>query len=75
MIGDCDPGLAHPFRNAVYEASERFTNGYSYEQAKNDEAYRLAYVGVTRGKRRTFWFISEHAHSFAAAAYGTDKLA
>jgi ATP-dependent exoDNAse (exonuclease V) beta subunit len=54
MVGDCEQGDSHPFRNAAYDASGRFS-GYTYEQAQEDEAYRLAYVGVTRGKRRTLW--------------------
>lgn len=74
MIGDCDAGPPHPFRNAVYAASGRFEPEYTYEQAKEDEAYRLAYVGVTRGKRRTHWFVADLATSFAAAAFGDTKL-
>lgn len=72
MVGDCSNGEYHPFRNMVYTASERFPSSYTYEQAKADEAYRLAYVGVTRGRRRTHWVIPEHASSFAASAY--DKI-
>lgn len=68
MVDDCRPGDVHPFRNLVYDASGRFPDDFTYEQAKEDEAYRLGYVGITRGKRRVYWFVRDLATGFAARA-------
>ena len=70
MLEDCRAGSSHPFRNAVYKASSRFPEGYTYDRAKEDETYRLAYVGVTRGRRRVHWFVKDRAKAYAAAVYG-----
>lgn len=68
MVEDCLPGASHSFRNMVYEASG--CSVHSYDQSKADEAYRLAYVGVTRGKHRVHWFVPDDAR-FASNAYGS----
>jgi superfamily I DNA/RNA helicase len=70
MVEDCLSGDHHPFRNAVYEASGRFPDGHTYDRSTADEAYRLAYVGVTRGKRRVHWFVPDADKRFASAVYG-----
>jgi superfamily I DNA/RNA helicase len=59
MVEDCDYDQAHKLRNRVYVASGLFEDGYSYDDAMFDESRRLAYVGATRGKRRTFWFVEK----------------
>ncbi|MET3650692.1 UvrD-helicase domain-containing protein [Dyella japonica] len=71
MVGDCSPGETHPFRNAVYESSGRFPIGVTYDNAQADEALRLAYVGVTRGKRRVLWAVENLQSSYSAEAYGS----
>lgn len=58
LVEDCAPGRPFPLRNMVFEASGRYPN-YSYDQSVIDEAYRLAYVGVTRGRRRVLWAVPE----------------
>lgn len=63
--------MAHdPFRNLVYDASGRFD--HSYDLSKEDESFRLAYVGVSRGKRRTHWFVVDGRGRFASKAYGSE---
>lgn len=59
MIGDCAYSQNHRFRNKVYAASKHFAADHSYDRAQQDESLRLAYVGITRGRRRTFWFVEE----------------
>ncbi|WP_160014590.1 DEAD/DEAH box helicase [Pseudomonas sp. 8BK] len=54
ILDDCYPPEAHPLRNALYAYSGFFSN--SYDQAMQDESLRLAYVAVTRGVSRVFWY-------------------
>ena len=57
LVEDCDYVAGHVLRNKVYDCSGLFSPGYSYDTAVRDEALRLAYVGVTRGRRRVLWFV------------------
>lgn len=54
IVDDCLPPEKHPLRNALYAHSGFFRN--SYDQAMADESLRLAYVAITRGVSRVFWF-------------------
>lgn len=54
ILDDCMPPEPHPLRNALYAYSGFFNN--SYDQAMRDESLRLAYVAVTRGVSRVFWY-------------------
>lgn len=54
ILDDCMPTEAHPLRNALYAYSGFFNS--SYDQAMQDESLRLAYVAVTRGVSRVFWY-------------------
>ncbi|MFC6949660.1 UvrD-helicase domain-containing protein [Paraburkholderia dipogonis] len=57
MVEDCSYDQIHKLRNRIYAVSGLFDAKYTYDRAALDEAYRLAYVGATRGRRRTFWFV------------------
>lgn len=57
MVEDCSYDQIHKLRNRIYAVSGLFDAKYTYDMAALDEAYRLAYVGATRGRRRTFWFV------------------
>ncbi|GBL55465.1 putative helicase [Pseudomonas citronellolis] len=63
IIDDCAPPERHPLRNVLYAHSGFFRN--SYDQAMQDESLRLAYVAVTRGVSRVFWY-SRKAQGAAA---------
>lgn len=52
---DCISEGPHPIRDRVYGLMKDF-KCKSYEEAQSDEALRLAYVAVTRGIRRVYWF-------------------
>lgn len=54
IVDDCAPPEKHPLRSALYAASGFFAS--SYDQAQQDEQLRLAYVAITRGVSRVFWF-------------------
>jgi superfamily I DNA/RNA helicase len=54
IVDDCLPAERHPLRNALYAYSGFFRN--SYDQAMADENLRLAYVAITRGVSRVFWY-------------------
>lgn len=54
IVDDCLPTERHPLRNAVYAYCGFFGN--SYDQAMADESLRLAYVAITRGVSRVFWY-------------------
>lgn len=54
IVDDCLPTDPHPLRNALYAYSGFFAN--SYDQAMADESLRLAYVAITRGVSRVFWY-------------------
>jgi DNA helicase-4 len=54
ILDDCPPPPAHPLRDALYAHSGFFPN--SYAQAMQDESLRLAYVAITRGVSRVFWY-------------------
>ena len=69
LIEDCDPGDTHPLRNLLYRYSGVFRKDYTYDQAARDEAYRLAYVGVTRGRRRVFWKVQTIEKTVTAKCY------
>lgn len=56
MVENCIYDQNHKFRNRVYGVTGLFSKEYDYDQAMRDEAFRLAYVGATRGRRRVFWF-------------------
>ncbi|MBN2679464.1 MAG: UvrD-helicase domain-containing protein [Acidithiobacillaceae bacterium] len=59
LCEDCFYEETHTLRNEIYRVSGLFSHIYTYDQAMEDEAYRLGYVGVTRGIRRVFWFVKE----------------
>lgn len=54
ILDDCQPPEPYPLRNALYAYSGFFSN--SYDQAMQDENLRLAYVAITRGVSRVFWY-------------------
>ena len=54
ILNDCQPPESHPLRNALYVYSGFFSN--SYDQAMQDECLRQAYVAITRGASRVFWY-------------------
>lgn len=54
ILDDCMPVEPHPLRNALYTYSGFFSS--SYDHAMQDESLRLAYVAVTRGVSRVFWY-------------------
>lgn len=54
IVDDCLAAERHPLRNALYAYSGFFRN--SYDQAMADESLRLAYVAITRGVSRVFWY-------------------
>jgi superfamily I DNA/RNA helicase len=70
LVEDCAPGDTHPLRNLAYQASGLYKR-YTYDQATIDEAWRLAYVGVTRGRRRTFWQVPSIAQTTTARVYAS----
>jgi len=51
--GDCNYLSSSPLRNAIY-AQARMLN--SYDVAQQDESLRLAYVSITRAKKKAWWF-------------------
>ena len=54
IVDDCLPTERHPLRNALYSYCGFFRN--TYDQAMADESMRLAYVAITRGVSRVFWY-------------------
>jgi DNA helicase-4 len=57
ILDDCPANAAHPLREALYAYSGLFQN--SYAQAMQDESLRLAYVAITRGVSRVFWYCNK----------------
>lgn len=51
--GDCSYSNSSPLKNAIYQQADLET---SYDEAQQDEALRLAYVAITRAKKRAYWF-------------------
>ncbi|MBN6111378.1 UvrD-helicase domain-containing protein [Xanthomonas bonasiae] len=70
MVGDCAPGNSYPIRNMFYAASGMYS-GYTYDDASADEAFRLAYVGVTRARRRVFWYVKKAGEGGTAIVYAS----
>lgn len=68
MIDDCRAGSPHPLRNLIYRVSGMYP-GYSYDDACADEALRLAYVGITRGRRRVVWHVRKADPDGSAVNY------
>lgn len=67
IFEDSEYGAVHVLRNIIYaqartEKGERIFR-QSYDQSMTDEAYRLAYVAVTRGMKRVFWFVEAQKHA------------
>ncbi|MBU1330090.1 MAG: DEAD/DEAH box helicase [Gammaproteobacteria bacterium] len=54
IIDDSQAIPPHPLRNALYTHSGFFR--ISYDEAMQDESLRLAYVAITRGVSRVFWY-------------------
>lgn len=70
LIGEPKYEQEHIFRNGVYKISGLFEQ--SYDDSAKDEVLRLAYVGVTRGIRRVFWFLRKDS-PIANLIKGNDK--
>jgi len=51
--GDCSYSNSSPLKNAIYDHAG-LSN--SYDASQLDEALRLAYVAITRAKKRAYWF-------------------
>ncbi|WP_337165327.1 UvrD-helicase domain-containing protein [Vibrio fluvialis] len=56
LLGDIASPQEHPVREALYMAAE--DNLGTYLNMQKDEAYRLAYVGITRAKHVLHWFFA-----------------
>lgn len=54
LIGDCYYNTTVSLKNLFYELANY---KQSYDQAQRDEAYRLAYVALTRAKKGCYWFV------------------
>ncbi|OAT19939.1 ATP-dependent DNA helicase [Buttiauxella gaviniae ATCC 51604] len=54
IFDDSKAHTGHILRNEIYRQVSYFN--YSYDQVMVDESYRLAYVAITRGIKRVFWF-------------------
>lgn len=54
IFDDSKANTGHILRNEIYKQVPYFK--YSYDQVMVDESYRLAYVAITRGIKRVFWF-------------------
>lgn len=54
LIGDCSYNTTVPLKNLFYELANY---KQSYDQGQRDEAYRLAYVALTRAKKGCYWFV------------------
>ncbi|MBB5356830.1 superfamily I DNA/RNA helicase [Rhodanobacter sp. ANJX3] len=74
LAEDCIPGPSHPLRNLFYKSSGVFRKEHTYDQAALDEVFRLAYVGVSRGRRRVFWKIPSLKRAAAAKCYGSEAV-
>jgi len=74
MIEPCLIPASYPLRNAIYAASGLFPADYTYDLAMADEALRLAYVGVTRGRRRVYWQVYDLTSSESARLF-VDRFA
>jgi superfamily I DNA/RNA helicase len=59
MVEDCQFPQPHILRESIYRSAGIFPQHLTYNSTMRDETCRLAYVGVTRGCRRTFWFLSD----------------
>ena len=68
MLDDCCYNVGNLFRNQVYKISNLFGHDYTYDDAMKDEAFRLAYVGITRGMRRVFWITSNNESCASSAS-------
>lgn len=51
--GDCFYCGTSPLKNAIYS---RAGMGVSYDLAQQDESLRLAYVSITRARKRVYWY-------------------
>lgn len=56
LLGDIASPEEHPVREALYMTAE--DNLGTYFNMQKDEAYRLAYVGITRAKHVLHWFFA-----------------
>uniref|UniRef100_UPI002349A52A UvrD-helicase domain-containing protein n=1 Tax=Providencia sp. PROV033 TaxID=2949765 RepID=UPI002349A52A len=67
ILEDSRSLLGHTLRNRIYETVDFISS--SYDDAMTDESLRLAYVAVTRGVKRVYWF----APSNSSGAYSQMK--
>lgn len=76
ILEDSRSLIEHRFRNRIYEIVDFFSS--TYDEAMKDEALRLAYVAVTRGVKRVFWFAPQKStgayHTMKTACVRADKL-
>ncbi|MBO9873956.1 MULTISPECIES: hypothetical protein [Xanthomonas] len=68
LIEDCWVEGGYSLRNLFYAASGLY-GGYTYDAAARDEALRLGYVGVTRGRKKVFWQVPKVSDEGAASSY------
>jgi superfamily I DNA/RNA helicase len=59
VLEDAAYDETYVFRNAVYAAMGKTMFTQTYDEAQTDEAYRLAYVALTRGVSEVHWFVDE----------------
>lgn len=57
LLGDCSYSYTNDFKNLCYRIA-----GYkhSYDFSQKEESLRLAYVAITRAKKRCYWFAVPH---------------
>lgn len=70
LLGDCSYQGGGQWRNAVYRLAGLgpAEAEHPYDAAQADEAYRLAYVAITRARQHCYWFIEPAAQAVLAKA-------
>lgn len=70
LMGDCIYQGGGQWRNAVYRLAGFGPAGAEqpYDAAQAEEAYRLAYVAITRARQHCYWFIEPGGQAVLAKA-------
>jgi hypothetical protein len=56
LLGDCFYFSKAPFKDMIYSLTDF---GQKYDLVQKDEAFRLAYVAVTRAEEEAYWFVKQ----------------
>lgn len=76
LVGDCQHLSSSPYKNQVYRLAGLGKPGdpQAFDKAQQEEALRLAYVGITRAAGDCYWYVEEAGKDTGQQPRASDQV-